>query len=125
MEGFVTTIVDVYPKYLRINRRREFFILGVCALSYILGLSMVTRGGMYVFQLFDYYGASGMCLLTVSFFESVIIAWIYKAERFGENTREMLGFRIPKWFEICWKYLAPALTLIMLIISIMLLEPIK
>lgn len=86
---------------------------------------MVTKGGMYVFQLFDFYGASGVCLLTIAFFESITIAWFYGASRFGENTREMLGFRIPMWFDICWKYLTPIITMFVLLLSVFLLEPVK
>lgn len=65
---------------------------------------------MYVFQLFDYYGASGMCLLWMCCFEAVVIAWIYTTERFRENIREMLGYSISPWFTLCWKYLTPVLT---------------
>ncbi|CAG2105849.1 unnamed protein product, partial [Medioppia subpectinata] len=77
VEGFITSVVDIYPQYLRYGKRREWFIFGTCFVSYLIGLLMVTRGGMYVFQLFDYYGASGLCLLWFCFFESIVIGWIY------------------------------------------------
>ena len=32
---------------------------------------------MYVFQLFDFYSASGSALLWVSLFQSIAIGWIY------------------------------------------------
>ncbi|XP_075680068.1 sodium- and chloride-dependent GABA transporter 2-like [Dermatophagoides pteronyssinus] len=107
VEGFVTAMVDLFPQYLRIGKRREWFISGVCFVSFLIGLSMVTRGGMYVFQLFDYYGASGMCLLWYCFFQAIVVGWIYKSEKLYDNIEKMIGFRIPKFFHYCWKYITP------------------
>ncbi|KAF7488072.1 Sodium- and chloride-dependent GABA transporter 2 [Sarcoptes scabiei] len=107
VEGFITAMVDLFPQYLRVGKRREWFILAVCIVSFGIGLSMVTRGGMYVFQLFDYYGASGMCLLWYCFFEAIVIGWIYKSEHLFDNIEHMIGFRISKFFHYCWKYITP------------------
>ncbi|XP_078466852.1 sodium- and chloride-dependent taurine transporter-like isoform X1 [Lampetra planeri] len=79
VEGQVTSLVDLNPAFLRRGHRREIFIALICFASFLLGLPMVTEGGMYVFQLFDYYAASGVCLLWVAFFECAAVAWVYGA----------------------------------------------
>lgn len=103
MEGFVTAIVDVFPNYLRRGHRREYFIAIVSAISFLIGLSMVTGGGMYVFQLFDYYAASGMALLWLCIFESVAIGWAYGADRYYAKLESMIGYRPGPWMGIAWR----------------------
>ncbi|XP_044156385.1 sodium- and chloride-dependent taurine transporter [Bufo gargarizans] len=111
VEGQITSLVDLYPSFLRKGHRREIFIAIVCILSYLLGLTMVTEGGMYVFQLFDYYAASGVCLLWVAFFECIAVAWVYGADKFYDNIEDMIGYRPGPWMKWSWCVITPLLCL--------------
>ncbi|XP_006633882.1 sodium- and chloride-dependent GABA transporter 2 isoform X2 [Lepisosteus oculatus] len=108
VESLVTAMVDMYPSVFRRRHRRELFILAVAVVSFIMGLIMLTEGGMYVFQLFDYYAASGMCLLFVAIFETVCIAWVYGADRFYDNIEDMIGYRPSSVIKYCWLFFTPA-----------------
>uniref|UniRef100_A0A5K1V0Y8 Transporter n=2 Tax=Sus scrofa TaxID=9823 RepID=A0A5K1V0Y8_PIG len=112
VEGQITSLVDLYPSFLRKGFRREIFIAFICCISYLLGLTMVTEGGMYVFQLFDYYAASGVCLLWVAFFECFAIAWIYGSDNFYDGIEDMIGYRPGPWMKYCWAVVTPVLCLI-------------
>ncbi|KAM4722471.1 sodium- and chloride-dependent taurine transporter [Rhinophrynus dorsalis] len=109
VEGQITSLVDLYPSFLRKGHRREIFIAIVCFLSYLLGLTMVTEGGMYVFQLFDYYAASGVCLLWVAFFECIAVAWVYGADKFYEDIEDMIGYKPGPWMKWSWTVVTPVL----------------
>ncbi|KAL1021563.1 hypothetical protein UPYG_G00014850 [Umbra pygmaea] len=136
VEGQITSLVDLYPSVLRLGYRREIFIAVMCCISYLLGLSMVTNGGMYVFQLFDYYAASGVCLLWVAFFECVAVAWVYGADNFYDAIEDMIvhlcltacsvvpltgadnfydaiedmiGYRPNRWMKWSWTFITPVL----------------
>ena len=67
---------------------------------------------MYVFQLFDYYSASGMALLWVCFFGCVAVAWVYGVQRFYDNLEMMLGFRINPLMMLCWLVFTPLVTMV-------------
>uniref|UniRef100_F7DSR2 Sodium- and chloride-dependent GABA transporter 2 n=1 Tax=Equus caballus TaxID=9796 RepID=F7DSR2_HORSE len=108
VESLVTALVDLNPEMFRKKNRREFLILGVSVFSFLVGLVMLTEGGMYVFQVFDYYAASGMSLLFVAIFESICVAWVYGAGRFYDNLEDMIGYRPWPLIKYCWVFLTPA-----------------
>uniref|UniRef100_A0A8C7ZW78 Solute carrier family 6 member 8 n=1 Tax=Oryzias sinensis TaxID=183150 RepID=A0A8C7ZW78_9TELE len=75
----------------------------------LLGLdtSSSLQGGMYVFQLFDYYSASGMTLLWQAFWECIVVAWVYGADRFMDDVARMIGYRPFPWMKWCWSFITP------------------
>ncbi|XP_026810590.1 sodium- and chloride-dependent GABA transporter 1-like isoform X2 [Rhopalosiphum maidis] len=123
VESFITGLTDKWPKYL--HTKRKTFTLLVCIGMFVLSSSMVTNGGMYIFQLMDTYSASGISLLWVCFFQTIAISWFFGADRFRECVNQMLGFRPNLFWYICWVYLAPFVMITVFIFFIIKYEPVK
>uniref|UniRef100_A0A8C5X2M7 Transporter n=1 Tax=Malurus cyaneus samueli TaxID=2593467 RepID=A0A8C5X2M7_9PASS len=113
VESIVTAVVDMYPKVFRRGYRRELLILGL------------SIGGMYVFQLFDSYAASGMCLLFVAIFECVCIGWVYGDNRFYENIEDMIGYKPVSLIKWCWMVLTPGICAGIFIFFLVKYKPLK
>ena len=68
---------------------------------------------MYIFQLCDSYGANGISLLTIVFFEAVAVAWVYGKDKFYQDMFNMYGHKMdPRrhpwtYFGFAWKYITP------------------
>ena len=116
VESLITGIVDKWPEYLR--ARRTLVATLVCFVCYIMGLPMIFQGGMYLFQIVDFYAASGMPLLWICFFETIALSWCYGTSRLAQNIEEMVGRNKSKFFDIllswlciCWKIFSPLMIL--------------
>uniref|UniRef100_A0A667ZRW2 Transporter n=1 Tax=Myripristis murdjan TaxID=586833 RepID=A0A667ZRW2_9TELE len=108
VEGLITGIIDMLPPKSALGSLRREVVVAVCCVTcFLIDMSMVTEGGMYVFQLFDYYSASGITLLWQAFWECVVVAWVYGADRFMDDVARMIGYRPLPYMKWCWSYITP------------------
>ena len=87
VEGFITALVDIFPNYLRYGHRREYFIAGTCFVSFIVGLSMVTR--VIIINLINiminqlYFRVE--CMSSNCLIHTLLQEWLYCGFVFGKH----------------------------------------
>ena len=108
VETIATSIIDHF-KFR--SGQKSAVVAGICAAGFLLGLSMVTQGGLYMFTLID-STAFSWNLLLFALLEVLLAAWIYGVDPFFKNLEEM-NIRLwgpVKWYWIvCWKFVTPAI----------------
>jgi len=114
VDGLVAMIADLYPNKFKTSPTGRPILVGcICLLCFIVGLPMMTDGGIYVFQIFDIYGASGLCLLWVAFFQTSVVSWIHGRHNYYKKMSLMYGweinvFRFPWYiFGYLWQFVTP------------------
>ncbi|XP_075875950.1 sodium- and chloride-dependent GABA transporter 3-like [Nelusetta ayraudi] len=125
VESFVTTAVDLFPRWFRAPVRRELFVLAICGVCFLVHLVFVTQGGIYVFQLTDFYGSTRACQDFVAICECLAIGWIFGADRYMDLMEEMTGQRPSVFFKLCWKFITPSLLLFSLLLYVIDYQHIK
>ncbi|XP_051562709.1 sodium- and chloride-dependent GABA transporter 2-like isoform X2 [Myxocyprinus asiaticus] len=125
LEALMTAITDMNPTFFLQGHRRKIFLLLICVGSFLIGLLMVTKGGLYIFQLFDYYACSGMTLLLFAIAQSICIGWFYGADRLYENVADMIGYHPLPLMKYCWKYITPIVCTATFVFSLVKITPIK
>ncbi|XP_058259926.1 sodium- and chloride-dependent GABA transporter 2-like isoform X2 [Hemibagrus wyckioides] len=125
LETLMTAITDLYPSYLLLGYRRELTLLFICVGSFLIGLVMVTEGGLYIFQLFDYYCCSGMTLLLFAILQSVCIGWVYGVDSLYDNIEDMIGYRPFFLIKYSWKYITPLICTGTFVFSLVKFTPLK
>ncbi|KAJ8415274.1 hypothetical protein AAFF_G00422540 [Aldrovandia affinis] len=123
VEVVVTFIMDGFgPKVLRVLKRKEFVVLVVCIVGFLLGLPHITQGGIFVFQLMDHYTAV-VSLMFLAFFEVLATCWLFGVRRLSCMVETMMGKPPNIYFRLCWMVFSPVLVLCILISSIVQYTP--
>ena len=94
-------------------------VFGTCTACFILGLSMVTKGGIDMLKLIRNATFSWNHLF-IALLEIVVVGWIYGAYRLWDNVEEMGITRHPliKWYWIiCWKFITPLILIILVVVT--------
>ncbi|KAM7367143.1 hypothetical protein PAMP_015067 [Pampus punctatissimus] len=109
VESMATAITDLFPYTLRRPGRREILVLVIAIVCFLLGLPLVTEGGIVLFTLIDTFGVSGITLLIIASLETIVIAWVYGVDRFFYNIQDMIGYQPFPVLKYCWLFFTPAI----------------
>ncbi|NXX13854.1 SC6A7 protein, partial [Podargus strigoides] len=121
IEGITRAILEEFPA-LRDWRRKMALLGALCISFYLLGLLLVTQGGIFWFTLIDTY-STGFGLIILTLFMCLGIAFCYGVNQFCSDIVDMIC-RCPPWcshslgyFRVCWAFFTPCLLLFTLIFT--------
>ena len=94
-------------------------------IGFLLGLTMCTNGGLFMFELINWYSAS-FGLLVCAITEIILVIWVYGHKRFFGNIQEM-GIRVPTilkyyWLSM-WAVITPVVLFFVLIMTFVQYSP--
>uniref|UniRef100_A0A8C2G6R8 Transporter n=1 Tax=Cyprinus carpio TaxID=7962 RepID=A0A8C2G6R8_CYPCA len=117
VESLATALTDLFPGVLR--KRRELLVLKIAVICFLLGLPFITKGGFHLFTVMDTYGPSGTNLLFIACFETIVVAWVYGANRFYDNIEDMIGYAPFPVLKYCWLFITPLICAATLLYNLM------
>ncbi|XP_023788308.1 sodium- and chloride-dependent glycine transporter 1 [Cyanistes caeruleus] len=123
LETLVTAIVDEVGNEW-IIRKKTFVTLGVAVAGFLLGVPLTTQAGIYWLLLMDNYAAS-FSLVVISCIMCVAIMYIYGHRNYFKDIEMMLGFPPPLFFQICWRFISPAIIFFILVFTVIQYRPIS
>uniref|UniRef100_A0A9J7X110 Transporter n=1 Tax=Cyprinus carpio carpio TaxID=630221 RepID=A0A9J7X110_CYPCA len=117
VESLATALTNLFPGVLR--KRRELLVLKIAVICFLLGLPFITKGGFHLFTVMDTYGPSGTNLLFIACFETIVVAWVYGANRFYDNIEDMIGYAPFPVLKYCWLFITPLICAATLLYNLM------
>lgn len=99
------TVASVRDKW-NITRGKANFI--VCFVALIFGVIYTTRGGLFWLDIIDHF-LNNFALIIAGLAECLVIGYVFGARRLRGFVNELSDFSIGRWWDICIKYVTPAI----------------
>ncbi|XP_045584520.1 sodium-dependent neutral amino acid transporter B(0)AT3 isoform X1 [Procambarus clarkii] len=112
MEGVITNMFDM-KVFARV--RKEILTGCVCLSSLLFGLIFCTGAGEYWVGMFDTFAGS-MGLITIAFFETIVISYVYGHKKFSDDIERMIGERPGIYWQATWRVISP-LTIFSIVVA--------
>uniref|UniRef100_H3CF09 Uncharacterized protein n=1 Tax=Tetraodon nigroviridis TaxID=99883 RepID=H3CF09_TETNG len=125
LEMLISAVIDLFPAQMRKPWRREVGLLIFCSTCFLTQIIFTTEGGVYLFELIDYYGCNGLCIIFGSLIQCLAVGWVFGAEQMCNAVEEITGHRPWLLYKLCWRYFTPLLSMVGLICSFLNYQPLK
>ncbi|XP_047740828.1 sodium- and chloride-dependent glycine transporter 1 isoform X2 [Hyalella azteca] len=119
VETLSTAVFDQWP----VLRSRKVLVVSLMSLVlFLCGLTMVLQGGLYMFELFNFYSA-GISVIVMALIEVSLISYVYGFPRYMKHITDDMGITVPKplygYWAITLVCLTPISLVVILVISVM------
>ena len=131
---FVETLsTGIFDKFENLRDRKPLVMITLSVVMFILGLPLCLEGGVFMFELLNYYSA-GLSVLFIAICEVVCVAWVYGESNFNKsfetililfligfkrfmgNITQEMGIHVPTplyWYwRITWCFVTPLFLLV-------------
>ncbi|XP_067652266.1 sodium- and chloride-dependent glycine transporter 2-like [Haliotis asinina] len=122
VETAVGCMEDLLPRRFHVKHLQTIMAAVFMGAVCVLGLVFTTHGGVYVFQLLDWYLGAVACYV-IAILECVAVGWCYGAERFSDDMQMMIGKRLPVIYKVVCFIIVPALLTVALVLTLASYKP--
>lgn len=85
----------------------------VVGIGFVISMAYATNGGLLLLDLVDHF-ANNIGILASCLVELVLMAWLMKISHSRDYANKQSDFHIAVWFDICLKFISPAMLIIIL-----------
>ncbi|KAL7630472.1 UNVERIFIED_CONTAM: hypothetical protein RMT77_019359 [Armadillidium vulgare] len=124
---FVETLATgLFDKFEYLRNRKPTVMICLSIVMFFLGLPMCLGGGVYIFELLNYY-AAGLSVLCIAILEVICVSYFYGFKRFMYNIQMDMKINVPTflygYWGATWCFITPVSLTVILGFGIYYFEP--